>query len=123
VRVDVDRGVPEHPHEHEAALCVPARHVVARRSKVDIALGLGMVGARRGDPAAREHLTRAVELADETDATGHRAELRLEVAESLSSEERGEAISLVREALDLARAKGAVVVERRAEELLARLSG
>jgi len=75
------------------------------------------------DPAAREHLTRAVELADETDATGHRAELRLEVAESLSSEERGEAISLVREALDLARAKGAVVVERRAEELLARLSG
>jgi len=45
------------------------------------------------------------------------------VAESLSSEKRGVAISLVREALDLARAKGADVVERRAEELLARLSG
>jgi hypothetical protein len=68
-----------------------------RASQVDIALGLGMVGARRGDPAAREHLERAVELVDETDATAHRAELRLEVAESLSSEERGEAISLVRE--------------------------
>jgi hypothetical protein len=52
-----------------------------------------------------------------------RAETRINVAEALAAEDPDRALALVGEALELARAKEAPVIERRAAEPLGRLGG
>jgi len=92
-------------------------------SQAGIELARGLIGSGSRDPSAREHLQRALALDDSSDMLGERAETRLDVAEALSGEDPEGARALVREAIELARTKQATVLERRAEELLARLGG
>ena len=73
------------------------------------------------DNEAARHLRAAVGLIDETDSPIWRSDIRLRVARSLDPSLRNEAVSLAREALDLAERKGAVALADLARETLARL--
>ena len=92
-------------------------------SQAGIELARGLICSGRGDPSAQEHLRRALELDDSTDMLSGRAETRLDVAEAQADEDLDGALAMVCEAIELARTKEAPVIERRAEELLARLGG
>jgi class 3 adenylate cyclase/tetratricopeptide (TPR) repeat protein len=81
--------------------------------------GLAKIEGRRGrHDEAIEFGRRALELADSTDWANRQAEARLDLAEVLRVIGRPDDIPrLVREAADIARQKGNVVLERRAEAL------
>jgi class 3 adenylate cyclase len=90
-------------------------------SQVWIELVRGQLRAMDGHDDAADHLRAARSLIDETDSPIWRSELRLHVARMLGPSLRDEAIGLVREAHDLAEAKGALVLVEQARELLAEL--
>ena len=90
-------------------------------SQVWIELARGMLRAPDGDDAAAPHLRESLRLMDETDSPLWRAEARLQVANTLGPSLREEAIALVREARDLAEAKGALVYVNLAQAQLEEL--
>jgi tetratricopeptide (TPR) repeat protein len=106
--------------EAERALAVAERVAPAedRATHILIELTKGLLGVQRGEPDADEHLARAIELGDGSDSTAYRAGRRNDVAEAIAPRRRDDAIALAREALELAIAKGAGLVERRSRELL-----
>jgi class 3 adenylate cyclase len=87
-------------------------------SQVWIELARGALRAPDGDDAAAPYLRESLRLIDETDSPIWRAEARLHVARTLGPSLRDEAIALATEARDLAEAKGAVVMEDQARQLL-----
>jgi predicted ATPase len=87
-------------------------------SQVWIELARGQLLVPDGDEAAVPHLREAVRLMDESDSPVWRSDARLRVAAALGPSLRDEAITLTREALELAETKGAVVFVRRAHDLL-----
>jgi class 3 adenylate cyclase/tetratricopeptide (TPR) repeat protein len=89
-----------------------------RSSQTAIEVVRGQLLAGTRDPAAREHLQRALALVDETDSPIWRADVRRAVARALGREHRDEAVTLAREALDLAEMKGAPVLVEEARALL-----
>jgi hypothetical protein len=90
-------------------------------SQVSIEFVRGAVRAPDTDDAATEQLRRAVRRMDETDSPIWRADVRLRVAQTLGPRHRDEAVPLAEEALELARAKGASVLEEQARRLLEEL--
>ena len=90
-------------------------------SQVSIEFVRGALRAPDAGDAATEHLRRALRLMDETDSPIWRTEVRLRVAETLDPSHRDEAVSLAEEAGELARAKGAVVLEEHARRLVGEL--
>jgi len=87
-------------------------------SQVWIELARGQLRALDSDEAAGRHLREAVRLMDEGDSPVWRSDVRLRIAAALGPSLRDEAITLAREALELAEAKGAVVFAQRAHGLL-----
>jgi hypothetical protein len=90
-------------------------------SQVWIELARGQLRAEDGDDGAADHLRAAVRLIDETDSPIWRSEARVRAARALGPDLRDEAITLAEEAVDLARAKGAVPQEEQARRLLEEL--
>jgi class 3 adenylate cyclase len=90
-------------------------------SQVWIELTRGALLAANGDEAAAPHLRESLRLIDETDSPIWRSETLIHVARTLGPGLRAEAIARATEALELARAKGAVVIEEQARQLLKEL--
>jgi class 3 adenylate cyclase len=76
-----------------------------RASQIGIEIARGLLGLGRGDPDGERHLRTALELADGTDATLWRTEIRLDIARALPLDRPDEIAVLAREALALAEAK------------------
>jgi hypothetical protein len=92
-----------------------------RASQVAIVLGRALIAELRGDPGAVASFEHAIELDDQSDSFVTQAATRLTVARALAVSRPEGAARVATEARDRAARKGAVVLERRAEELLARL--
>ncbi len=89
-----------------------------RATQVGIQLARGAVLAARDDPSAGDHLRRAVELSDESDLSPVRIEARLALARWLEGQRSPETERVAREALELARAKGATTMAEKARAFL-----
>jgi class 3 adenylate cyclase len=106
----------------ERALALAERVAPAedRATHILIELAKGLLGIEHGAADADEHLERAIELGEASDSTSFRAARLNDVAEAIAPRRRDDAVSFVREALELALAKADTLVERRARELLDR---
>jgi class 3 adenylate cyclase/tetratricopeptide (TPR) repeat protein len=89
---------------------------LASQTFIEIARGHLLADSDAEDSA--RHLSAAVRLVDQSDAPLWRTEVRLSAARSLGPTHRKEAITLTREAHELAEAKGLLVLVDQARELL-----
>jgi class 3 adenylate cyclase len=92
-----------------------------RSSQIGIEIDRGLLKLARGDLDGERHLQSALELADETDATLWRTEIRLDIARALVRDRRDLAGPLAREALGLAEAKQIPMQVATARGILAEL--
>lgn len=102
--VEVRRGDDE-AAERWVAVAERTASADDRASQIGIETARGLLKRGRGDLDGERHLRTALELADGTDATLWRTEIRLDIARALPGDRPDEIAALAREALSLAEGK------------------
>ena len=113
--VEVRRGDDE-AAERWVAVAERTASADDRASQIGIETARGLLKRGGGDLDGERHLRTALELADGTDATLWRTEIRLDIARALPGDRPDEIAALAREALSLAEGKqvpGQIVAARR----------